>query len=309
MKGASEEDRRSATSLKVQIRPTQIFESESMIVADAKDGIEILRNWQDKQLIRHRNWPSPAPLGPSNVTILTFFFRNPAQVEQHFPYCACAIYETWRHCGMMKTVIVADSISEPLKEFSERHQPWVEIQEDPSLVPGDVNSMSLNCCATLGSRFHTEYVLIVQDDGFPLRQGLDDFLGKYDFIGSPWRRNIPIVRLVGSFLRHWPSNGGFSLRSKRICEAAACYFERDWKNVPYCDDLCEDMFFTKTLPEHVFSYRFRFNVANVKISSTFAYEGQVPANCLPGDRIPFGFHTPRAFRELHSRLINRENPE
>lgn len=280
-----------------------------MLVSDPKDGIELLRDWQNKQLVRHRNWPRAAPLGPNNVTMLTYFFRSPAQIEQQFPYSACAIYETWRHCGMMKTLIVADAISEPLKEFSERHQPWVEIQVDTSLVPGDVNSMSLNCCATLGSRFNTEYVLIVQDDGFPLRPGLETFLGKYDFIGSPWCRNVPRVQFLGYFLRLWPSNGGFSLRSKRICEAAAYYFRRDWEGLPYSDALCEDLFFTKTLPEHVFSYRFRFHVAGSGSASKFSYEGLIPSNFPSlGQRIPFGFHTARAFKELFP-LIGDSNPK
>lgn len=61
----------------------------------------------------------------------------------------------------------------------------------------------------LGDYFTSDYVLVVQWDGFVLDAGSwnPTFLD-YDYIGAPWP---DAVRTVG--------NGGFSLRSRRLCAA------------------------------------------------------------------------------------------
>lgn len=78
----------------------------------------------------------------------------------------------------------------------------------------------------LDKYIETDYVLIVQHDGFILnpQAWTDEFLN-YDYIGAPWlvadwavkNYDFP-VELVGSYL---VGNGGFSLRSKKLLSVAA----------------------------------------------------------------------------------------
>ncbi|HEX6827260.1 MAG TPA: DUF5672 family protein [Nitrospiraceae bacterium] len=68
------------------------------------------------------------------------------------------------------------------------------------------------CVRDLHRHFDTSHVLVIQADGYALNGGAwtDEFL-KYDYIGAPWQQ----WALVG--------NGGFSLRSKKLCELLASH--------------------------------------------------------------------------------------
>lgn len=66
----------------------------------------------------------------------------------------------------------------------------------------------------LNSYFDTDYVLVIQYDGFILDETLwtDEFL-EYDYIGATW----PTVCLDDGVPEHFNvGNGGFSLRSKKL---------------------------------------------------------------------------------------------
>ena len=95
----------------------------------------------------------------------------------------------------------------------------------------DINSVeeySLFCIRDLHRYVDTEFVLIIQYDGFIINPNswTDEFL-KYDYIGAPW--------LVGSWLtNNFPEhmngrlivgNGGFSLRSKKFLETSNKLYE------------------------------------------------------------------------------------
>jgi hypothetical protein len=89
-----------------------------------------------------------------------------------------------------------------------------------------IEAFSEFCVRDLHKYVDTEYVLLVQYDGFILNPGSweDDFL-HYDYIGAPWLvadwsvndfdfpEALRGTRVVG--------NGGFSLRSKRFLETSA----------------------------------------------------------------------------------------
>lgn len=91
---------------------------------------------------------------------------------------------------------------------------------------GDVQEYSRFCAEELVKYVDTDYVLVVQYDGFILNSEswTDEFL-KYDYIGAPWLvanwsvrdfnfpENLLGKRVVG--------NGGFSLRSKKFLEVSA----------------------------------------------------------------------------------------
>ncbi len=91
---------------------------------------------------------------------------------------------------------------------------------------GDVQEYSRFCAEDLVKYVDTDYVLIVQYDGFILNPDswTDEFL-KYDYIGAPWLVADWSVRdynfppsLLGTAV---VGNGGFSLRSKKFLEVSA----------------------------------------------------------------------------------------
>ena len=234
--------------------------------------------------------------GPSAVTVLAYFFRDAASYDAKFVHLAGAILETWRHCGRMKTVVVTNRIGAALAKFAARY-PWVEVQVEPSLVPGDIDSMSRDCLARLGERFATDYVLVVQDDGFPLRGGLEPFVALgYDFIGAPFCRDLWWPRLLTRLLRFAPMNGGFSLRSRRGCRVVADYWRRHYAGQPFRADFIEDNFYTNYLPRRHLGAWLRLRPCPCDIAARFSHDGSFPLNVRRG--LPLGFHNARAFEAL-----------
>ena len=258
---------------------------------------ERLRQWQRARLASYGSGiPSFRP-GPADVTVLAYFFRPEEVAAQFFPYVKCALFETWRHCGAMKTVIVSHAMTQPVAEFASRFPGLVEVQIEPSLrprPPGDIDSMSADCNGRLHTRFSTKYVLIVQDDGFPLRSGLEDYLGKADFLGGPraFVRCVWWVDLVRRVLHECPYNGGFSLRTNRICRLASTHWEKKWKNLHPSHETIEDVFYTTTLPRESLFYRLTVRANRVFLGYDFSIEGEYYPRSVG---IPFGFHSAKAF--------------
>lgn len=91
---------------------------------------------------------------------------------------------------------------------------------------GSINEFSRFCIEELYKYVNTDYVLLVQYDGFVLNpeSWTDEFL-KYDYIGAPWLVADWSVRdfnfpesLLGTLV---VGNGGFCLRSKKFLETSA----------------------------------------------------------------------------------------
>lgn len=271
-----------------------------MSVTDGQSDILRLREWQRARLAAMGESALPGKTGPTEVTVLAYFFRPPETASVFFPYIKCAVLETWRHCGWLKTVIVVHSPTRPVVEFASRFPKWVEIQSEASLVEkgrGSIPSMSRDCIERLGCRFSTKYVLIVQDDGFPIRPGLEEFTGKWDYVGAPWagdddwitRRLLETSNIVG--------NGGFSLRSREICHEAARLWKAGWRHLPDCYLTQEDIFYTRFLPRWSSGYRAGVHLAPPDVAARFSVE----RTALP-DNLPFGFHSAEAFAKLERRL-------
>ena len=268
-----------------------------MSTVDTPKKVSLLRQWQDKRLSEYGETPSFSKIGLDNVTVLCYFYRSEDQIEKSFKYTKCAIFETWHHCGMMKTVLVVNRMHAQVQRFAEQYSPWVYIEVESDLCPGDLDAMSTDCNSKLYSRFSTPYVLIVQDDGFPVRAGLEYFIGKADYFGSPFRRRTWKGMLANFLFRHCPANGGFSLRTRRICELASKYWNQFYKHEKFTDEQVEDIFYTDTLPRRFLKYRLSTKIANPALASQFSYDGCVPENITDS---PFGFHSARAFAELTS---------
>ena len=241
-----------------------------MSTVDNANNVKTLRNWQCARLATYGDSAPLNKKGPDDVTILTYFFRPEETAASFFPYTKCALYETWRHCGAMKTVIVSHAVTPPVAEFADRFPGLVEIQVEPTLrsrPPGDIDSMSMDCNARLHTRFSTKEVLIVQDDGFPVRPSLDRFTGRFDFIGAPMRRPYWFVQVLGRILRDWPCNGGFSLRSHKMCRLVSNLWAKKYSGTAFSADQTEDIFYTQTLPRSSFHFRWSVHVAESKPAS------------------------------------------
>lgn len=233
------------------------------------------------------------------VTVLAYYFRSKDEYASGFLPLEHALRETWRHCGHLKTVIVSNERWPPVSAFAAENIN-VEIQVEPSLIPGRIQSMSNDCNGKLYSRFSTPYVLIVQDDGYPLRSGLGEFVGKYDFIGAPYIRDAWWKNLICDCFGYWVQNGGFSLRSKRICEEAARLWNEKYSRI-LKESPCaaEDLFYTQFLPLHERSYRRSFRLATNRESLMFSWDAIVP---IPQPKkLPFGFHRAMSLARLNEK--------
>ena len=231
-----------------------------------------------------------------DLTILIYTFPRPGEEEASFGRIVESIERTWRLIGRMKTVIVADRAFDQVKVFASANADVVELQIEPTLVPGRIQSMSLDCIKRLYRRFTTPYVLIIQDDGYPLKSNIDDFVGRYDFIGAPiisdgWKRKLAYAIGLGSF------NGGFSLRSRRLCEYASKAFFRFYRHI-FPEDhrhLGEDFYYT-TLLKFLPTTWFRFRFPNEKEAFRFSVDLLGGHVTPPPDADPFGVHGKPQFR-------------
>lgn len=81
-----------------------------------------------------------------------------------------------------------------------------------------IDAYSYFCVYELYKHIETEFVLIVQADGYIIHGSKwDDEYLKYDYIGAPW--NISNDSYIDPFGKHQRvGNGGFSLRSRKLLE-------------------------------------------------------------------------------------------
>lgn len=257
-----------------------------------EEGRVLLSDWQSRRLAQ----PIPSfGEAVSQLSTVVYHFGNPAVIDSQFTAIQASLLETWRHCGIMRTTIVTNCVTQMLEAFAEKYSPYIKITFNQELIPGDVESMSIDCNANLHKYFDTEYVLVVQNDGFPLREGLDCFLGKYDYIGAPFVRHNLITNITGLSRNHAVGNGGFSLRSKEICQQASYFWKKrysSWfsKNSRFTK---EDAFYCCVLPILEPSYRRVMKFASIEEALSFSFDAlydRTPNN------LPFGFHGPAAFR-------------
>ena len=225
----------------------------------------------------------------NHVTILVYTFPQIGNEAVAFKKIVESVLRTWDKVQKLKTVIVASHHFSELDEFAANNEN-VELQIESSLIYGNIQSMSLDCIKRLYKRFSTPYVLIIQDDGFPLKSNLDDFVGKADFWGAPiisdgWKRKLAYAVGFGSF------NGGFSLRSRRLCEYASkmwfSFFSKFMSED--CRHLGEDFYYTtllKFLPMTWLKFRF----PTEREAFHFAVDRLGGYVTPPKDADPFGVH-------------------
>ena len=133
---------------------------------------------------------------------------------------------------------------------------------------------------------NTDYVLIIQDDGFVVNAHMwDDEFMKYDYIGAPF----PIPNLDDKITYRDPfgnlirvGNGGFSLRSKKILSLAT-ELNLEWKS--YFGYYNEDGFFS-CHNRHIYEQN-GCVYAPVDVAARFSHENKTSETI---GIEPFGFH-------------------
>jgi len=92
---------------------------------------------------------------------------------------------------------------------------FINIQKIPAISTMEEYSMFF--IRELWNCFNTDFCLTAHPDGFIINpeSWTDEFL-EYDYIGAPWKFNG--ARFRDRFNSPAIGNGGFSLRSKKICE-------------------------------------------------------------------------------------------
>jgi len=237
-------------------------------------------------------------IGCSDLTVITYIYGAPDYVESHFYQIENALRETWFQLGMLKSVLVTNHITPSIEAFRATFRDWLRIEICTSLKPGDLYEYSRDCIANLHKRFDTPYVLFVHPDGFPLRSGIEEFIGKYDYIGAPWTDNDDIWGRLLLSQSHRVGNGGFSLRSHAICEEASHLYKRFWKIIPNCFLLYEDYFFCRFLTKFNHKYKQRFSFPTTDEATSFALENFHKSPL----RLPLGFHSATAFEQLYAEI-------
>jgi len=150
---------------------------------------------------------------------------------------------------------------------------------------GSIEEFSLFCLRDLVKYIDTNFILLVQHDGFILNphSWTDEFL-KYDYIGAPWfvheefwfkKFNFPRELFDKKII----GNGGFSLRSKFFLEISQKLLDNGVFNKYYPEDLVMCVWNRKRVEDVGIKF------APIEIAEKFSIEGE--------DHVydkQFGFH-------------------
>lgn len=135
----------------------------------------------------------------------------------------------------------------------------------------------------LGTHIDTSHCLLIQHDSWVLNADLwdDDWL-KWDYCGAGWQR-VENSYIANTGERVLQGNGGFSLRSKKLCDLP---FKMNWNLRQEQSFFNEDgnicCYWRKEMLENGIKY------APIEVASIFSYENNTPEN-LNINKF-FGFH-------------------
>ena len=138
----------------------------------------------------------------------------------------------------------------------------------------------------LHKHISTDYVLIIQDDGFVINpEKWDNSFLEYDYIGAPFPVPNPNDTIsyrdpFNNLIR--VGNGGFSLRSKKLLSLAT-ELNLEWK--PYFGFWNEDGFYA-VHNRHIYESN-GCKFAPIDVAVKFSIENNIPESI---GVTPFGFH-------------------
>lgn len=138
----------------------------------------------------------------------------------------------------------------------------------------------------LDQHFWTDFVILVQADGFALcpHHWHDEFLD-YDYIGAPWPRSLFHLRPWWHWWGSRVGNGGFSLRSKKWVHT--CATTPGWMNDPR-RTFAEDMYFCRV--RNAYMRRRGCRLAPLPVAMQWSYERPLPEHPEHEMGSAFGFH-------------------
>ncbi len=253
----------------------------------------VLGQWQ-QDIIPQLSGRAVRAADVKNVTAAAYFFWDDDRINSLFYTIESAFLVTRRVCGALPCVLIVNRVTPRIAAFCAEND--IQIQVDATLT-GGVPRMNIDCVETLHSRFDTEYVMLIQSDGFPLRKGLPDFIGAYDYIGAPWGRASWYTNLVFPYPKYCVGNGGYTLRSKRLCQMASFFYRRKYRHLPYGYFLADDVYYCKTLPRFERSCRKTMVYAPPEVAGRFAFESNREFYARDGE-MPLGFHSAQGFEQV-----------
>lgn len=170
----------------------------------------------------------------------------------------------------------------------------------------DYNGYNKFCIVSLPDIIETDYVLIVQDDGFVTNASAwNNSYFEYDYIGAPWPKNHlffntqrwPFIhqKLMESGVTYHVGNGGFSFRSKKLITEAKKLHKEEYLEIP------EDALIAIGFRKQLETLNLKF--APYEIAKTFSCESVFVENEIHNPENTFGFHG----RETHHTLVSRLN--
>lgn len=237
----------------------------------------------------------PPPCSITNLTALTHhLYADPDLFDARLDSVKCAFLMTRLTCGKIPCVLVVNRVTPAVERLCSEYA--IRLDYDPTLR-GGIPSLSLDCIQRLHARFDTPYVLGIHGDGFPLRRGIEHFIGPYDYIGAPWLKSSWYTNLVFPYPRYCVGNGGFTLRSKRLCEMASSCYRRKYRLLPYSYALIEDVFYCKVLPRFERACRHTMVYAPPQVAGHFAFEANREFYARTGE-MPLGFHAAHGFAQV-----------
>jgi hypothetical protein len=249
-----------------------------------------LYEWQRLNLECLRNHDFKESKWKGRVTLLIHSFQPD---ESMFYVNEFPVLHTWKILGRLPVVIITDKETSAMALFREKYPEDITIRISPDLKKGDVLSLSRDCLNNLYDYFDTPYCLVIQDDGFPIRDNLDEFLGRWDYVGAPSVRDLPRQYIADLILKDC-MNGGFSLRSHQYCEAVS----REWKNWGRDEwrmrgwNEEEDWFFS-VYSRRKISHRLKYRFPWAAQARKFAAMDMLGIVDLRKYRhVPFGIHSP-----------------
>jgi hypothetical protein len=258
-----------------------------------------LSEWRNKRLPLLRNEVFAQSALP--VTVLIYHFWPEEQADARFSETEFSILQTWHCCGYLPVSIVCATPCAALLAFAQKYDK-VTIWTSPGLIPGSVESMSYDCNGRLAEYFQTNYVLVIQNDGFPLQKGLEAFLGAHNYWGAPLTSKKHWL-VLDKFVRCAAGNGGFSLRTRELCLEANRHWKKLERHIRTYYWKRDDIFYCLTL--RILSWRY-FRLASLPSyheALRFSYDKLV--DTPPPLKLPFGFHGAPSF-EILSTLFSAQ---
>ena len=235
------------------------------------------------------------------VTLLTNWLWMDERFDTRLDGLLGSVLMTWRHIGRVPVRLIVNRITPKLRKMADQWDFGLILKPEFKGGGGNGRDLNRNTICHMAEWFDTEYALTFQDHAFPLRPGLEEFLGSWDYVGAPWPLDCDdwITRILLPHRGH-VGNGAFTLRSRNLCERTAYYYNRHFRWFPHCYLFNDDYFIGKTLPSWERNYLKEVRIPPPETAVRFALENNRKLQDSYG-QLPFGFHGPDAFGYLRGR--------